>query len=140
LIVELARNFRQNPVPLAGIAQEQSISVKYLEQIIRPLKKAGYLTSVRGPKGGHMLTKDPQDISVGEIVALLEDGDQLIQCADNPHQCRRAANCATRFVWQEAARAMYDRINEITFSSLLKLSDELSNEGVNFDSRGRDKT
>lgn len=140
LILELAKNFRRNPVPLADIAQRQNISIKYLEQIIRPLKKAGYVTSIRGPKGGHMLTKTPQEITVGEIVALLEGGNELIRCAENPHQCRRAANCATRFVWQEAARAMYDRINEITFSGLLDLSDELCNEDIISGSKEQDET
>ena len=130
LILELARNFSQHPVQLAGIAQRQNISIKYLEQIIRPLQEAGYITSIRGPKGGHMLTKDPQDLTVGEIVALLEGGNELIQCAENPDQCRRADTCATRYVWLEAARAMYNRINEITFADLLNLTDKLCRENT----------
>ena len=112
---------------MAGIAQRQNISIKYLEQIIRPLQEAGYVTRIRGPKGGHLLAKAPNDITVGEIVALLEGSDELIQCAGDPNQCNRASTCATRFVWQEAARAMYDRLNEITFSNLLNLSDEMCN-------------
>ena len=125
LILDLARNYKQHPVRLAGIAQRQNISIKYLEQIIRPLQEAGYVTSIRGPKGGHLLAKDPKDISVGEIVALLEGSDELTQCAGDPNQCLRASTCATRFVWREAARAMYDRLNELTFSNLLNLSDEM---------------
>lgn len=128
LVLDLAKNFRQPPVQLASIAKRQNISVKYLEQIIRPLKTAGYIASVRGAKGGHMLAKAPQDISVGEIVSLMEGSNELIQCAANPHQCRRAKTCATRFVWQEASRAMYDRLNAITFGDLLELADELCDE------------
>jgi Rrf2 family protein len=128
LVLDLARNFRQSPVRLAGIAQRQNVSIKYLEQIIRRLKKAGYVSSTRGPKGGHTLTRKPQEISVGEIVALLEGGTELIKCAANPRQCRRSAKCATRFVWQEAARAMYDRMNTITFGDLLNLTDEQCRE------------
>ena len=127
LILDLARNYKQQPVHLASIAQRQIISIKYLEQIIRPLQEAGYVTSIRGPKGGHLLAKDPKDITVGEIVKLLEGSDELIQCAGDPNQCNRASTCATRFVWQEAARAMYDRLSEITFSNLLNLSDEMCN-------------
>ena len=124
---------------MASIAQRQNISVKYLEQIIRPLKNAGYVTSTRGPRGGHMLTKNPQEITVGEIVALLEGGHELIRCADDPHQCRRANLCATRYVWQEASRAMYDRINAITFGDLLNLADELCNEDSNAGSEADDE-
>ena len=127
LILDLARKYKERPIHLAGIAQRQNISIKYLEQIVRPLQEAGYVTSVRGPKGGHLLAKAPNDITVGEIVALLEGSDELIQCAGDPNQCNRASTCATRFVWQEAARAMYDRLNEITFSNLLNLSDEMCN-------------
>ena len=127
LILDLARKYKQSPVHLAGIAQRQNISIKYLEQIIRPLQEAGYITSIRGPKGGHLLAKAPSDITVGEIVALLEGSDELIQCAGDPNQCRRASTCAMRFVWQEAARAMYDRLNDISFSNLLNLSNEMCN-------------
>lgn len=140
LILDLARNYNQTPVQLAVIAQRQKISVKYLEQIIRPLKDAGYITSFRGSKGGHMLTKTPQEITVGEIVALLEGGHELIRCADNPHQCRRANLCATRYVWQEASRAMYDRINAITFGDLLNLDDELCNEDITSGPEEEDET
>jgi Rrf2 family protein len=127
LILDLARKYNKHPVHLAGVAQRQNISIKYLEQIVRPLQDAGYLISIRGPKGGHLLAKDPKDITVGEIVTLLEGSDELIQCAGDPNQCNRASTCASRFVWQEAARAMYDRLNEITFSNLLDLSDEMCN-------------
>ena len=63
------------------VAQRQGISVKYLEQIIIPLKKADYIQSVRGPKGGHTLARPPEEITVGEIVALLEEGTSLAECS-----------------------------------------------------------
>ncbi len=72
------------PIHLANVAKRQGISVKYLEQIIIPLKKANYIQSVRGPKGGHILAKPPEEITMGEIVALLEDGASLAACSDNP--------------------------------------------------------
>ena len=135
-MLDLARNFRHSPVQLAGIAQRQNVSIKYLEQIIRPLKKAGYVSSIRGPRGGHTLTRKPQEISVGEIVALLEGGTELIKCSANPRQCRRSAKCATRLVWQEAARAMYDRMNEITLEDLMNLTDEQCLEGMHTQTPG----
>ena len=72
MMMELEQRFNGNPVQMGEIAQKQGISVKYLEQIIIPLKKAGFITSVRGPKGGHLLAKPPDEITVGEIIKVLE--------------------------------------------------------------------
>ena len=77
MMLDLAQRYDDGPVQIGDIAKRQDISVKYLEQLIIPLKKAKYVTSVRGPKGGHMLAKSPEKITVGEIVELLEGGTSL---------------------------------------------------------------
>lgn len=121
MILDLAQHHGQGAIQLGEIAKRQNISLKYLEQIIRPLKKANYVKSFRGAKGGHMLNKPPDEISVGEIVALLEGGDTLVQCDKDPETCDRKDSCLTRYLWMEAAKAMYDRLANITFSDLMKL-------------------
>ena len=65
ILVDLARHNDQGPVQIGEISKRQDISVKYLEQLIRPLKQASMVTSVRGPKGGHLLAKEPEDNLVG---------------------------------------------------------------------------
>jgi Rrf2 family transcriptional regulator, iron-sulfur cluster assembly transcription factor len=82
-----------------------------VEQIIIPLKKANYVKSVSGPKGGHILAKLPDAITIGEIVASLEDSASLSKCSDNPMGCERSSVCATRYIWREAAQAMFDKLN-----------------------------
>ncbi len=67
LVLDLAQSYGQRAIQLSGIARRQNISVKYLEQIIRSLKKANYIKSFRGAKGGHMLNKPPEEITVGGI-------------------------------------------------------------------------
>ena len=119
LLLDMAQHYNQGPVHLGDIAKRQNISVKYLEQIIIPLKKAHYVESVRGPKGGHTLTRPPEEITVGEIVALLEDGASLAACSDNPLICERSSVCPTRDIWQEAARAMFAKLQSITLADLL---------------------
>jgi Rrf2 family protein len=119
LLVDMAQHYNQGPIQLGEIARRQNISVKYLEQIIIPLKKAHYVESVRGPKGGHTLAKPPEEITVAEIVALLEDGSSLVECGANPEVCARAPFCPTRFVWQEASQAMFDRLKGITLADLV---------------------
>jgi Rrf2 family transcriptional regulator, iron-sulfur cluster assembly transcription factor len=119
LMLDMAQHHGQGPIQLGEIARRQNLSLKYLEQIIRPLKRANYIKSFRGSKGGHLLNKPPDQISVGEIVSLLEGGTFLTGCAQNPAQCERANDCLTRYLWIEAAQAMFNRLNQITFADLL---------------------
>ncbi len=122
MILDMAQHYDGEPVQLGDIARRQNVSLKYLEQIIRPLKKANYIKSFRGAKGGHMLNKAPQEITVGEIVALLEGGANLTQCSENPDTCERVDHCLTRYLWLEASNAMFERLRKITFADLLALA------------------
>ena len=119
LMLDMAQHYEDGPIHLATVAERQGISVKYLEQIIIPLKKANYIRSVRGPKGGHTLARPPEEITVGEIVALLEDSASLAACSDNPMVCERSPVCPTRHIWQEAAQAMFAKLQSITLADLL---------------------
>jgi len=121
MMVDMAQHYNQGPVQVGDIAKRQAISVKYLEQIIIPLKKAGYVKSVRGAKGGHVLTKSPGEITVGEIVALLEKGTMLVECAERPELCHRSVNCLTRPLWTEAANALFARLCAVTLADLVKM-------------------
>jgi Rrf2 family iron-sulfur cluster assembly transcriptional regulator len=120
MMLDLARHYDEGPVQIGDIAKRQDISVKYLEQLTIPLKKADYIKSVRGPKGGHMLAKAPDEITVGEIVKLLEGGINLSDCIENPDMCDRSDTCETRDIWEVATAAMYHELNSITLSDLMK--------------------
>jgi Rrf2 family transcriptional regulator, iron-sulfur cluster assembly transcription factor len=120
LMLELAEHYQKGSLHLSTIALQQGISVKYLEQIIIPLKKANYIKSMRGPKGGYILAKPPSEITIGEIVALLEEGASLAECSFNPQVCERSSTCSTRPLWQTAAKAMFDKLNSITLADVLK--------------------
>ncbi len=124
LVLDLAQHYGKRAIQLGEIARRQNISVKYLEQIIRPLKKANYIKSFRGAKGGHILNKPPEEITVGEIVALLEDSPSLSPCVDNPDVCDRIDNCPTHLIWQEATKAMYEKLSQIRFSDLAAVEDD----------------
>ncbi len=131
LMLDMAQHYDDGPIHLANIARRQGISVKYLEQIIIPLKKAHYVKSVRGPKGGHILAKPPTEITVGEIVALLEDGAFLAECSTDSQACGRSATCLTRRLWKEAAQAMFDKLHSITLADVMKMDEPgLSGQGV----------
>ena len=120
LMLDLAQHYDRGPVQISDIAKRQDISVKYLEQLIIPLKKVSFIKSFRGPKGGHMLTKSPEEITVGEIVKVLEGGIDLASCIEKPEECNRSSDCLTRGVWEEATKAMFDKLNSITLSKMIE--------------------
>ena len=119
LMLDMAQHYQEGPIHLAQVAQRQGISVKYLEQIIIPLKKADYILSVPGPKGGHTLARAPEEITVGEIVALLEEGTSFVECSDKDESCQRSSICLTRRLWKEAAQAIFDKLSAITLADVI---------------------
>jgi len=131
LMLDLARHYREGPLQLGDIAKRQAVSVKYLEQIIIPLKKAHYIVSVRGRKGGHILSKPPEEITVGEIVALLEASSGLVKCAQDTTVCERADLCPTRLLWKEAYEAMFDRLEAVTLADLVERAMDMESQRSN---------
>jgi Rrf2 family iron-sulfur cluster assembly transcriptional regulator len=120
MMLDLAEHYADGPVQMGEIAKRQDISVKYLEQLIIPLKKADFIRSVRGPKGGHVLAKEPQEITVGEIVKALEGEISLSRCIENPEICDRSEACPMRDVWEIATRAMYNELRSFTLWDMIK--------------------
>jgi Rrf2 family protein len=120
MMLDLAQHYKEGPVQIGEIAKRQEVSVKYLEQLIIPLKKANLIKSIRGPKGGHMLAKSPIEITVGQIVKVLEGGIDLSNCIEDADVCERSSDCLTRGIWEEATKAMYDKLNSIPLSKAIK--------------------
>jgi len=117
--MDLARNCHEGPTPVGNISERQGISVKYIEQIIKPLKEAGLIGSRRGRKGGHYLAKRPEGISVGEVVRLLETHSDLAECLTAPETCDRSDECRVRLVWQEATAILFNYLNSVTILDLI---------------------
>lgn len=109
---ELALHHNEGSIPLKIVAQNQDISENYLEQLIASLRKAGLVKSIRGAQGGYMLAKDPGEITVGDIVRVLEGPLDLVECVKETHGdqgCCKADECVTRMVWAK----LRDKINEV---------------------------
>ncbi len=128
ILVDLARNSQQGPVQIGEISKRQDISVKYLEQLIRPLKQANLVNSVRGPKGGHLLAVKPEDVTLGQIVRLFEGQSELVECISNPQKCSMSADCQVRLAWGDATRVLYENLDNTTIADLMDAnpSDEQS--------------
>ena len=119
ILVDLARHRDQGPVQIGEISKRQDISVKYLEQLIRPLKQAKLVTSVRGPKGGHLLAQEPENISLGHVVRLFEGQTDLVECVSFPDKCPMSDDCQVRLAWQDATEVLYEKLDATTISDLM---------------------
>jgi len=112
-MVDLAANGDGGSVTLKSIAERQGIPENYLEQLISPLKKAGYVRSTRGALGGYALNKPAGEISVGDVLRALEGDMRPVECVSEEAagSCGKAGceSCVTRPVW----RKMYDSINNV---------------------------
>ena len=93
LMVALAFNYGKGPVFLKDIAKGENISEKYLSLIIIPLRRVGLVNSIRGAYGGYILAKDPSQITMKEIVDVLEGDCSLVDCVKNPSTCPGANLC-----------------------------------------------
>ncbi len=123
MLIDIAENYHDGPVSVAEIASRTGISEKYMEKLLRRLKRAGLVLSKRGPKGGHVLAKPAARITVGDVVRALEDWVVLKGCAlgkDACSTCARQDDCPTRNVWEQANAAMFRALDAYTLQSLLK--------------------
>lgn len=122
IVLELARRKDEGPVQVGEISNSQQISVKYLEQLIRTLKQAQFVTSIRGPKGGHLLNRNPNEITLGQIVRLFEGQSELVECISAPENCPMAVDCRVRLAWKNATQALYRSLDGITIADLMNES------------------
>lgn len=119
LMLDLAIHSNGTAVPLRDVAERQEISDKYLEQIVTQLSRAGLVRSIRGAGGGYLLTRDPADYTVGEILRVLEGNLAPVSCADGVACCGRSDQCVTLEVWQKIQEAVTGVVDSITLSDLV---------------------
>lgn len=118
-------------VNLKSIAERQGISEHYLEQLIAPLKKAGLVKSIRGAKGGYTINKSPKDISVGDVLRVLEGSLCPVACLEDGENCycgsADCADCVTKPVWEKVYQSYTDVVNSIMLQDLVDDYNNVSN-------------
>lgn len=121
LMIDLAQQPGDALVSLKDVAQRQDISVKYLEQIVGTLSKAGFLRSGRGPQGGYRLAKDPAEYTVGAILRLTEGNLAPVSCLEGEnHGCERRDQCPTLNFWTGLYAVINDYIDRFTLADLVR--------------------
>lgn len=88
-MMALAKKHGEGPISLKSIAKEHDLSEHYLEQLIAPLRNAMLVKSVRGAYGGYMLAKEPQEITAGDIIRVLEGPISPVEVMDNEEPAKR---------------------------------------------------
>ena len=120
LMLDLAIQPGDSAVPLRDVAERQEISDKYLEQIVTQLARGGLVLSVRGAGGGYLLTRTPEEYTVGEILRQLEGNLAPVSCVSGGSCCGRADRCVTLEVWQQIQDAVDGVVDNITLADLVK--------------------
>ena len=119
LAVREARSAGQHPVTLAEIATGQVLSLSYLEQLFGKLRRAGLVTSVRGPGGGYRLARPLEDIPVGAVIAAMDGPITLAACVDgSPNECESLALCPVRGRWDPVNDAIQQALSGITLADM----------------------
>lgn len=117
---QLALQYGEGPISLNSIAEEQGLSESYLEQLFSTLRKEGLLKSVRGAQGGYMLAKDPKDITVGNILRILEGDMSPVDCVINDDvSCEKEEDCVTKIVWMKLKDSINQVIDSISLQDML---------------------
>ena len=118
LMLDVALAGPDAPVPLRDTARRQGISDKYLEQIVTQLGRAGLVRSVRGAGGGYLLTRAPEEYTVGDILRCVEGSLSPVSCVDDASCCGRSGQCVTAEVWAQIAQAVDQVVDNITLADL----------------------
>jgi len=119
-LVEVARAFGGEPLKRRDIARRQDISEGYLENLFVLLKSGGILFATRGARGGYALARPPGEISLLEVVKILEGPLGPVECLNNEDYCDRREGCTTRKVWERIRRSTEKILSEMTLEDLVK--------------------
>ncbi len=131
LMFDLALQYGQGAVALKDVAARQDISEKYLWHLVNPLKNAGLIHATRGAHGGYTLAKDPDRITLKDILSVLEGPVCLVECTEKPEICGRSDSCIARDVWAEVTEKMLDALASFTLEQMIE-KQKYKKGGVNY--------
>ena len=126
-LLDMAINVDGGPIHVRAIAARRSIPVKFLEQVMSALKKAGLVESIRGAQGGYILARNPDQISLVDIIEAIEGPIAPIDCVveGRDYRCKyMAGSCAVKDVWEDVKLAIKDVLSKSTIADLCTKSRE----------------
>lgn len=131
LMIDLAQHAEAGWVSLKEISARQDISAKYLEQIVTPLTKAGFLKALRGAQGGYRLAKPPREITAWDILDTVGGPLAPVKCLQDPGVvCARAAQCQTVDFWRGLDKVMRDYLTDATLQDFVDKTRTVSDYSI----------
>jgi Rrf2 family protein len=126
LMLNLAQHYGNGSrtVILKNVATDEDISIRYLEQIIIPLKIDRLVKSIRGAGGGYKLARDPKEIRLSEILHALEGSCCLVECIEDVDFCDRLETCPTFDIWKRASEMLKSYFNNITLRDVVEMAEK----------------
>ena len=129
-LVDLAQRYGDGSVQTVEIADRQSIPEPYLDHLLTTLGKFGFIRSRRGPQGGHVLAKAPDEISLGMVMDGLEGTAAALDCIAEPTECTLSDICAQRDVWRSVEDAIHSVLSSTTIADLANRQERLHGRGM----------
>jgi len=118
-LVDLLKNYDNKPVSIKEIAERQNISHRYLENIFTKLRQEGILESIKGNNGGFFISKNPRDISLLNIIEILDGPISVAKCVKHVEKCDMETTCFTNYMWKRVNIKIEKIFNEISLEDLL---------------------
>ena len=139
-LVDLAGQATDRPVVLADIAARQEISLSYLEQLFAKLRRGGLVKSVRGPGGGYLLARRPDETRIADIILAVDEPIRATRCQPGqPVGCRgNKSRCMTHDLWEELGNQIYLYLSSVTIDDVVQRR-ILGTSGLIRDQRGDDR-
>ena len=116
---DLAVHYGDGPQSIKSIAERQTIPEAYLEQLIAQLRREGLVISNRGAQGGYRLSREPKEITVGEVLRVLEGDLNLVDCLIEEESCGKSCACPTRVVWMKLRDGINRIVDGITLQDMI---------------------
>jgi Rrf2 family protein len=119
-LLDLAERYGDAPVPSHDIAARQHVPGPFLDQLLMSLRRAGLVRSTRGPRGGHMLSKPPEEVTLGAAIDILEGQAAQMECFSAPETCEHSFGCSIRSSLLRAEDAMREVLEGTTLADMVR--------------------
>ncbi|WP_018864232.1 MULTISPECIES: Rrf2 family transcriptional regulator [Thioalkalivibrio] len=129
-MLDVAMHTKNGPVSLAEVARRQKLSLSYLEQLFSRLRRQGLVNSSRGPGGGYALSREPEGISVAEIIVAVDEPVDVTRCGGKAN-CNSESRCLTHDLWTDLSQQLYDFLSNRTLADVLERHQaQMAQDGV----------
>ena len=132
ILMDLALHQTEKPRLIRDIAKSQQISEKYISRLVIALRKAGMIRSVRGVNGGFHIAMKPEDITLLDVIEVMEGPLSIVDCVSAPKKCALSANCAPREIWSKLNEDIRDLMRQTTLADILASYDRQSQKNIDY--------